>query len=292
MPDSPATQKSFGFLDDQPNRPLPAAALLDIEDGRAESARLAESEAISSRYSEKLAERSTTKTMSPDYVAAQPTSMITKLRVTPEEQEEILFHYASTSSIPKSARLADVSESKVRAVVYNPEGQDSLAALRSAMRMSILRKIEETQTILLEALQNEQKLNDSSLTQISDVLREISEVQHNLLAATSSPSAFVTEIDPSSIYTGDELEMMAFLRRRLSAPATPLPFGDSAGPSSIAHSEADDYLETEFDITSSTDVDISSDSPIERKPEKSENDLSFLSEFAHQIMGPEDDKDE
>lgn len=157
--------------------------------------------------------------MSPEYLASLPTTLAEKLRVTPEQEEEILYHYASTSSIPKTADLAGVGVDKVRAVVYNPQSQKHLVEIRDAMRISVISKIEETQTILLDALQDPQKLSQSSLTAISSVFQEISETQLALMTASRELAGSVATLaDPSSLFTGDELEYMAFLRRRLSAP--------------------------------------------------------------------------
>lgn len=203
----------------------PSPPDLQAEDAEA---RRRESEEIGSRYAAELSKRAPNQTMSPEYLATLPKSLAEKLRVTPEEEEEIFFHYASTSSIPKTASLSGLSLDKVRAIIYSPASQNSLRELREAMGASVIQKIEETQTILLEAMQDPGKLSSSSITQIASVFQDISETQMGLLAAAREQTgATVALSDPTSVFSGDELEYMAFLRRRLTAPASQL----SAGPS-------------------------------------------------------------
>lgn len=285
MTDSP-TQQTFAFGDlTGPISSQSIPELIESFTTADNDARQRESETIASRYEASLQSRSATKSMSPDWVASQPTTMIAKLRITPEEIEEILFHYASTSSLPKTARLAGVSDAKVRAVVFSPASQATLDSLRNAMRMSVIRKIEETQTILLDALQNETKLNDSSLTQISDVLRQISETHASLVSATSSPEALLTTVNPTDIYTGDELEYMAFLSRRLRAG------GQSKSISSNSFA-TDEFIES--DLTDAA-YDVSPSAvPLDSRPrgldpaadqaEFGADNLNLLRDFAHQVM--------
>lgn len=208
-----------------------------------------ENEVISQRYHQELEKRNASRSMSPDYINSLPKSLIEKLRVTPEQQEEILYYYASTSSIPKTAEASGVSLDKVRAVVYNPDSQSTISEIRDALRISVLSKISETQHALLEAIQDPQKLHDSSITQLASVFTDITESQINLTTAqreATGPSAALS--NPSEVFTGDELEYMAFLRRRLSA-------GPTAEPIPLA-TEVDDMRGHEFvDTAFSVDED-------------------------------------
>lgn len=263
---STPTELIFGLQGDLPAALLQSElpeALLQAESDRDDAARLRESDRIASQLQVELAKRSPTRTMSPDWIAAQPTSMRAKLRVTPEEEETILFHFSSTSSIPQTASLAGVGVDKVRSVVYAPDLQGRLSSIRESMRISVIRKIEETQTILLDALQNPDKLKDSSLTQISEVLTKISETQLNLLNASRSPEAIIREVDPASIFSGDELEYMAFLRRRLSAPSAPreLSGPSQASPEDVLSLLPHECLDPVYDVSpSASEVDPAADS--------------------------------
>lgn len=161
--------------------------------------------------------------MSPEYLASLPASLAEKLRVTPAEEEEILYHYASTASIPKTATLTGLTLDKVRSIVYNPETQTRLADLRDAMRISVISKIEETQTVLLDAIQDPAKLNAATLTQIASVFNGISETQLALLQSTREATGGLALVaDPSSIFSGEELEFMALMRRRLATGTSPV----------------------------------------------------------------------
>jgi len=275
--------KVFDLFTDE-TKPLTSSQLLQSERDAEIELRKRESDAIASRFADELTKRSPTKTMSPDYIASQPKTAVERYRVTPEEVEEILFHYASTSSIPKTTSLTGLPVTKVRAVVYSPALQDDLANLRLAMRQTVIRKMEETQTILLDALQDPDKLLSSSLTQISDVLREVSEIQMNLVASSQQRSMGLEMINPTDIFSGDELEHMAFLRRKLQAAGsgqTALPSGGLPGPHDASAVGSDyhdeDVLDPDFTLGESEEVDISD-------PKDPEEGISLLSEFAHQVM--------
>jgi len=305
----PKTGDSRFFLDpsDSP-APSPSALLQKVEDEERRS-RDRESLAISDRYQKTLESRGVSHTMSPDFVATQPTSLKQRLRVTPQEEEDILFHFAATASLPAASRLSGVSLDKVRAVVYAPEAQDKLASLRSAMRASIIRKIEETQTILLDAIQTPSKLDAATLSQLTDVFTKISETQVNLLSAASrSSSAYAVEVDPTTVFSGDELEYMAFLRRRLSASGesnkTALPHGESTGAfgnsqpadeileGAFGNSQpADEILEGAFDVSpSAIEVDISAPSTSTASTTENSDDLTaeFLRECFEDLLGDDD----
>lgn len=239
----------FGSL---PGPPIPSQLVQEMRD-EDDLVRLRESEQIAEKVQKEFEKRSPNKTMSPEWLAAQPKSLKEKLRVTPEEEEDVLFHFASTSSIPQTITLSGVGQAKVRAIVYNPDSQERLATLRNAMRMSIVRKLEETQMILLDAIQDPDKLKDASVTQISSVLKDVSETHHNLLAAARSPENFLREMDPASIYTGEELELMAFLSRRLAvqqtgSPRTALPSGSPL--------DSPEALDADFVVASGEEVDV------------------------------------
>ena len=238
--------------------PNPAELLQTLADDEDE-ARRRESEAIASRLRQKLVdERSPMRSMSPDYVASLPSSMIEKLRITPTEVEEILFHYAATSSIPATVRESGYGQAKVRAVVYSPNSAEPLAALRSAMRISVIRKIEETQLILLDALQNPEKLADATLTQISSILEDVSTVGENLRSA-SRESGGLASVDPATVFSGDELEYMAYLRQRLTSGGGPSPEAFYQPTPSSADSV--ETVEAEFVVSDFvSEIDISDDS--------------------------------
>lgn len=250
---------TFGAFGETGGPPV-AMTLLQEQEAEEEARRNRESEQIARLYEAKLQERAPNRTMSPDYVAAQPTSMRAKLRVTPEEEETILFHYAATSSLARTRELAGSSDAKVRAVVYAPDLQASLAGLREAMRVSVIRKIEETQTILLDALQDSTKLEKASLSQISDILAQVSETHLNLVQATRSARISEVEVDPTSVFSGDELEYMAFLRRRLSAKSpSALPYESPSATSSSPDGGLDDFLDPSFSVSETIEISVSAD---------------------------------
>jgi hypothetical protein len=215
---SPMDLSAFGVPLDPPS--VSASARLHEDDA---ARRRRESEQIQREYERELQKRSPQRTMSPEYLATLPSSLAEKLRVTPEEEELILYYYAATASVPKTAEACGVSLDKVRAIVYNPRSQSAISDFRDEMRLSVINKIEETQSALLEALQDPDKLRDSSLTQISSVFAQISETQLSLRTAErESARASASIADPTVIFTGEELEYMALLRRRVSSGGTPL----------------------------------------------------------------------
>lgn len=214
--------------------------------------RLEESRQIEERFAGELAKRGpVTKSFSPDYLATLPKSAIEALGVTPQEQEEILFHYACTSSIPKTASLARVGSDKVRAVIFTPSASETLRVMRERMSVSIIDKIKDTQISLLEAMQNETKLQNAPLREISSVFSEITSSQIALMTA-STDSALPPELqaDPSDIFSGDELEYMAYMRRKMSAgPRNSRPSGDSVDHSEFA---GHDLVDSEFEVSNET----------------------------------------
>lgn len=203
-----------------------------LHEGGEDELRRRESEEISKRYAQDLEKRNYVTPMSPGFIAARPASMMEKLRITVEEEEEVLFHFAATRSIHKAASSCGITLDKVRAIVYAPQNQDHLGELRTAMRMSIVEKIGETQTVLLDELQNPTKLNDSSLTQIASVFETISETQVNLLRASrEAAGGSGGTIDPTAVLSAEDMEYMALLRRRLSADPPPARLPHEVDPS-------------------------------------------------------------
>ena len=205
-----------------------------------ENLRRMESEKIEARLSQEHSARFQPMTKSPDYLASLPTSLAAKLRVTPEEHEEILYHFAATSSVPKTALAARVSLDKVKAVIYSPESTSTITQLRNAMRASVMQKIEETQVQLLEAIQDPTKLQATPLGILANVFTDISQTQINILKAQHEvASGSVAIADPSSLLSGDELEYMGFLRRRLSSPprtsSLPAATGGDEGSEDLSH---------------------------------------------------------
>lgn len=255
---------------------IPSGEISGSEDER----RRRESHEIESRFADYLSKRSLTKSMSPDYVKSLPTSMKEKLRVTPEEEEAILYHYATTSSLNKTASACGVSLDKVRSVVYSPSSQTPLADLRDAMRISVITKIEETQTILLDAIQTPSKLDAASLTQLASVLSEISAVQLSLRDSLSSASrayGLLQDADPADIFSGDELEYMAFLRRRLSLPSSAsreMAGSISGGESAMNGHE---FIDPDFVASPSASQETKEDfSPL--------GEIAGVPEFIHNLM--------
>lgn len=206
-----------------------------LHDGGGTELRRRESEEISARYAQELEKRNYVTPMAQGFVAARPTSMMEKLRITVEEEEEALFHFAATRSIHKTASSCGISLDKVRAIVYAPQNQDHLGELRTAMRMSIVEKIGETQTVLLDELQNPVKLNDSSLTQIASVFEKISETQVNLIRASrENAGSMGNTIDPTAVFSAEDMEYMALLRRRLTSDPPPAQLPHEVDPSHIS----------------------------------------------------------
>ena len=256
---------------DETKSPTVFDELTESEDER----RRREHDSVAATVQKEWDRRSPQRTMSPDYVNSQPKTMRAKLGVTPEEEELTLFHYAATASIPKTVELSGVSAPKVRAVVYAPDLSASLQTLRDAMRVSVLRKIEETQEILLDALQDPSKLEKATLSQLSEVLGQVSEVHQNLVSATrGSGGAFGNSVRIEDAFTPEELEYMAFLQRRLTSGVTPveLPFEVPIyGESENNHLE--DFVEPDFVASGGVEVDLSVDSIDFVETEPDENDV-------------------
>ena len=203
--------------------PTPLDSANAILSAHSDEARKRESDAIARAVEEELLKRNAVTPKAPEYVARMPKSLREKLRVTPDEEEEILYAFASKSSIPRTASATRLPLEKVRAVVYDPELQGNLEALRNEMRMNVIRKIEETQTAILETIQDPRKLEDSSLTQLASVFETISSTQLSLLsAARELAGASRPIVDPAKIFSGDELEYLALLRRKVEASPTAL----------------------------------------------------------------------
>lgn len=174
-----------------------------------------ESDEIAARYRDQLSLRGHRSPFSPDFLNRQPRSALEKLRISAEEEENVLYLYAGTYSLHQTAASAGISLEKVRAIVYSPSASQKIQAYRDQMRVSVLQKIEEAQVVLLDSMQDPSKLADSSITQISDVFVEISGVQSNLVSSLRE-SAGHTTIDPVDVLDGEDLEYLALLRRRLS----------------------------------------------------------------------------
>ena len=180
-----------------------------------------ENEEIASRFQAGLASRAQRSPFSPSYINARPHSLAEKLRVTPEEEEQILYLYAATYSIHQTASTCGVTTDKVRSVIYNPVFQERIQAHRDEMRINVLQKIEEAQVVLLDALQDPDKLKNASITQISEVFTEISGTQASLITTLRETASPASEVDPARVFSGEELEYMMLLRRRLSIGAPP-----------------------------------------------------------------------
>lgn len=242
--------------------------IFDSNHNPSDTDRVSESEEIELRLSAERDLKNARRTMSPEYLASLPKSMIEKLRVTPEEQEEILFHYATTSSLPKTALATHLPLDKIRAVVYSPQFADQLGQIRDALRVSVIQKIEETQIQLLEAIQDPTKLANASLTQISSVFSEISETQLNLLRTRSEIAGSSAVLaNPSELFSGDELEYMAFLRRRVTSPSpSPLSSGQQTGRDGVERADRDEFAGHELIDTSFTSSSSSSEETFDLEP--------------------------
>lgn len=183
------------------------------------NARLSESAEIEQRFAASLETRNLNGAhkYSAEYRVSLPKNSIEALGISAEQEEEILFQYASTYSIQKTASLAGVGVDKVRAVIFNPTNSEPIRIFREKMRVSILAKIEDTQVALLEAIQDPHKLHSSPLRELSNVFTDITASQISLMKANqeaAGPSEL--QVDPSQIFSGEELEHMAYLRRRLA----------------------------------------------------------------------------
>lgn len=177
---------------------------------------------IQQAFHSQLAARGQISPFSPSFLNSRPKSLAEKLRVTSEEEEKILWHYASTFSIHQTAADLSISISKVRSVVYNPEFRDRIQANRESMQVGILQKIEEAQVVLLDAIQDPEKLKNASITQISEVFTEISGTQAALISSLqAAQGSSVANVDPARVFTGEELEYMMLLRRRLDIGERP-----------------------------------------------------------------------
>lgn len=189
-----------------------------------------ENEEIAARYHDELARRGHRVPFSPSFLEAQPRSALEKLRVTAEEEEQVLYLYAATYSIHQTASASQLPVDKVRAIVYSPSANDRIQDYRDQMKISLLQKIEETQVVLLDSIQDPNKLADASITMLSDVFVEISSTQSNLLTSLRE-SHTISTVDPSELFGGEDLEYIALLRRKLalgpsatSQSEDPLPF--------------------------------------------------------------------
>jgi hypothetical protein len=182
-----------------------------------------ENQEITERFRDSLDQRGRRSNFSPTYLKALPKSMAEKLHTTPEEEEQILYLYAATYSIHKTASACGLSLDKVRAVVYSVSAQDSIAEYRDQMKISVLQKIEEAQVVLLEELQDPDKLKVASITMISEVFSEISATQANLISSIRANQSPTDNMDPGRVFSGEELEYLMLLRRRLSIGAPELP---------------------------------------------------------------------
>ena len=181
--------------------------------------REAENAEIQGGYHAQLALRGQRNNFSPEFLNAQPRSLAEKLKVTPEEEEQILYLYAATYSIHRVSQDLSISLNKVRSVVYLPDNRPLIDEYRTQMKLGVLDKISETQQVLLDAMQDPDKLQNSSITQISKTFQEISEVQGNIVSSIRDSHDPTANIDPSQVFGGEDLEYIALLRRRLSIGA-------------------------------------------------------------------------
>lgn len=204
-----------------------------------------ESERIEREYAEHLAPRNgaTEHKYSADFLASRPRSALEALKITPEQQELVIYHYASTSSIPKTAALSGLGVDKVRAIIFNPTSSERIDDYRAKMRVSIIGKIEQTQVSLLEAMQDEIKLRNASLREISGVFSEVTAAQVSLVTATREAAGPAElSVDPSEIFSGEDMEYMALLRRRLDFPASGKSSAREAGDPMSGH----DLIDVDF----------------------------------------------
>jgi hypothetical protein len=190
-----------------------------------------ESDDIASRYASAL-ETKSQRSYSSDFVSRQNRSLMDRLHVTPEEEELVLYYFSSTASLSKTSSITGIHRDKVEAIVYSPSAKSRINDLRQEMQLSVLSKIEETQTVLLDSLQDDQRLSAAPLREIAEVFTDVSTVQLNLLSASRKlAGSTIDSVDPSALFTADELEYMAFLRKRLSLPqGAELPSGSEVDP--------------------------------------------------------------
>lgn len=197
---------------------------------------------ISDRYRSHLDQRGKRNNFSPSYLNTRPRDVLEKYSITPEQEEQILYLYASTYSLHQTASSCGIPLDKVRAVVYAPQSHELIQELRATMKISVLQKIEEAQVVLLDAMQDPDKLKDTPLTSISEVFTDISGTQLNLISSLREQHSSISEVDPAEAFTGEELEYMMMLRRRLSMGSKPaLPEPDLDAPL--------DPWETDFSVT-------------------------------------------
>lgn len=137
--------------------------------------------------------------------------------IDPATEEAILFNYAMTASLKRTAEQSGVGVDKVRSVVYSPASREAIGGLREQLRVSVLQKIEETQTALLDAILDPLKLEKANLSTLSTVFAEITD-KHILLAKSAQETSGLTAqlATPTDVFSGDELEYMSLLRGRLS----------------------------------------------------------------------------
>lgn len=186
------------------------------EDPTAEIRR-AESDRLKAEYLKTLEPRNnqTEHKYSPNWQREQPKTAIQKYHVTPEEQEEILFQYAVTSSIPKTVKATGCDSRKVRAVIFAPDADSVIVNLRNRIRANIIDKIGETQFELLDAIQDPTKLQNAGLRELASVFSEISSTQMGLISAQKEAAGgSFAKVNPEEVFSGEDLHFMALMRRK------------------------------------------------------------------------------
>lgn len=210
--------------------------------------RQAESEVIRADYHREIfsPNRQTEYKYSAEWLASRPKSAIEKWKVTPEEQEEIIYAYAATRSIPKTCRETGANVQKVRAVIFDEECDKMIQSLRLKMRAEVITKISETQFDLLEAIQDPGKLERATLRELSGVFTEISQAQVNLVAAQREVALGpIANVNPEDVFTGEELQYMAMMRKRAEIASRGRGLSVEADP--MAGHEFIDAMSTELD---------------------------------------------
>lgn len=215
---------------------------VDQDQENLDSFRVQENEEISGQFRSHLDRRGQRSNFSPSFLNSQPKSALEKFHVTTEQEEQILYLYAATYSLHQTAASSGVSLDKVRAIVYSPLSTEKINHYREEMKISVLQKIEEAQIVLLDSLQEPEKLKASSITQISEVFVEISGTQANLISTLREAYSPTSDMDPGEFFTGEELEYMKMLRRRLD-------IGHSAIPEEIDLDAPLDPIETDFVVS-------------------------------------------
>lgn len=194
---------------------------------------------IKDRYLASLAPRNgqTEQKYCRSYELTKPKNEMERLHITPEQEEEIRFHFAMTSSIPKTVSATGLDTLRVRAVVFNPDSSQAIAMMRDRLRVSVMDRIGETQAALLDAMQDEHKLANASLREIANVFSEITSSQVSLKTAERELAGTLeSSVDPADLFSGDELEYMAFLSRRVHTNR----------PSALRESPVDPYGDNEI----------------------------------------------